>query len=306
MKRRRALHTIAPMALLAVSLLAASGGTAAPPPLTDEDIVRMLAAGRSSEEIVRAIEAGTAAFDLSDEMVAEMRLAGVSDRVVEAMRKRQAETSPPAPRPEPGTRSSEVPRPVIRVRLSARRGALHAPDRADDDTARALRLDPTPEARTITGVAVFLACTTADHVPDQWRAKSPLGRDFVSMPRHEMLALRASVTHVPGGRAARVPFAVPRTGRRPAAGLAPSRPSRRARSSRGGRGPRPRRGNRDPGRRPVPGDRARPAARRRRRARRHGPRGDRRPGGRPCGRCRGPIRGRGARSRSLTPSGARR
>ena len=43
----------------------------------------------------------------------------------------------------------------------------------------------------MTNLAILLACRTADHVPDHWRSKSPVGRDFLSMPRHRLLAFVA-------------------------------------------------------------------------------------------------------------------
>src|SRR4030095_4875837 len=36
-------------------------------------------------------------------------------------------------------------------------------------------------------LAFYAACLRATHVPDHWRAESPLGRDFATMPRHQML-----------------------------------------------------------------------------------------------------------------------
>jgi hypothetical protein len=78
----------------------------------------------------------------------------------------------------------------IAVELEGHSRALVFPDRLDATLAESLQLGPSPEDRAVTGLAAFLACRTADHVPDQWRSKSPLGRDFVSMPRHEMLDFR--------------------------------------------------------------------------------------------------------------------
>ena len=53
--------------------------------------------------------------------------------------------------------------------------------------------------RQVKDLAVFLACTTAEHVPDLWRDKTPLGRDMGGTPRHEMLSFVAGDT--PEGKA---------------------------------------------------------------------------------------------------------
>lgn len=190
---------LAGLALLLVVATGAGGRSEAPAvPLTDEDVVRMVASGRSADEIVRLVESSAVRFDLSDEMIAELRLAGVPERVVAAMRARQERETPAASRPaEP---ASEDRRPELRVVLSTGRDgrkAIWAPDRLDDPTARALQVGSGPEERRVGGVALFVACTTPDHVPDQWRSSSPLGRDFVSMPRHELLALHTGALRVP-------------------------------------------------------------------------------------------------------------
>ena len=44
------------------------------------------------------------------------------------------------------------------------------------------------DERVFTDIAIYLACVTPYHVPDHWRSKTPMGRDFHSMPRHKMLA----------------------------------------------------------------------------------------------------------------------
>ena len=48
--------------------------------------------------------------------------------------------------------------------------------------------------RQVKDLAVFLACTTSEHVPDLWRDKTPLGRDMSGTPRHEMLSFVAGET----------------------------------------------------------------------------------------------------------------
>ena len=170
--------------LLLALLLAAAPAS----PLTNEDVVRLVVGGTPQAEILETIAARPAAFDLSDEMVAELRLADVPEAVIAAMRARQGETSPsPAPeRPRRGTVKLEV-------ALSGP-ASLAAPQRVDAALAERLRLPTDDDAREVRDLAVFLVCLTPEHVPDQWRAKTPLGRDLEGTRRHEMLRFVAGDT----------------------------------------------------------------------------------------------------------------
>ena len=73
---------------------------------------------------------------------------------------------------------------------------------ADENAKVRLQLPKETEQREVKDVAVFLACSSPEHVPDLWRSKTPLGRDMVSVPRHEMLAFVAGDT--PAGKAPRL------------------------------------------------------------------------------------------------------
>ncbi len=73
----------------------------------------------------------------------------------------------------------------------------------DPATIQAHNLSPDdPAGLRIGDIGIFLACTKATHVPDQWRAKSPLGRDFVAMPRHRMLAFASGARRLEEGEVA--------------------------------------------------------------------------------------------------------
>jgi hypothetical protein len=188
--------------LLALALVDAPAPPA--PALTNEDVVKMVAAGTSERTIVETIETRSEAFDLSEEMVDELRLAGVSETILTAMRHRHAETSPPpAPSPPPDRpKRGHVPL-VVTLNAGAARGrTLHAPAWADEDAKRRLQLPKENDQRTVRDLAVFLACTSAEHIPDLWRSKSPLGRDMVAVPRHEMLAFVVGDT--PSGKEPRL------------------------------------------------------------------------------------------------------
>lgn len=195
-------------ALCALLLAVAGAALPARPMLTDEDVVRMVVSGMPEAEIVRRIEAARVEFDLGDEMVDELALAGVSPALLEAMRRRQAELhadpaateTPPEADATAATglrirlnpewkRTLESPRPELRLR------EVIAPDAAERLKLR--------DGTRFTDLAIVLACLTADHVPDHWRSQSPLGRDFVSMPRHRLLAFIPGATPVEAGRSRR-------------------------------------------------------------------------------------------------------
>jgi len=178
---------------------AASDAPAAP--MTNEDVVRMAAAGTPEREIVRAIQARPEAFDLATDMLDELRLAGVPASVIAAMQRRHAESAPATPPPERTLRG----RAHLTVTLNASGLAprtLKAPRFADEDAKERLKLAKENEQREVKDLGVFLACVTAEHVPDLWRSKSPLGRDMASVPRHEILAFVAGDT--PAGQAPRL------------------------------------------------------------------------------------------------------
>jgi hypothetical protein len=191
-------------ALTAVHGLAGAGEDAAaspPPPLTNEDVVRMVAAGTPEPEIVEAIRSRREEFDLSDEMVSELSLAGVPAAIVTAMRQRHAELAPaPPPRP-PSTRGLTPIVVSINPGASGPR-AIRAPKWADEDAKQRFQLPKETDQREVKDLAVFLACTSSDHVPDLWRSKSPLGRDMSFVMRHEMLAFVAGDT--PTGKTPRL------------------------------------------------------------------------------------------------------
>jgi len=192
-------------ALLAAALapvVAAEGGDAGPrPALTNEDVVRMVASGIPESEILQTIDARPEAFDLAEDMVQELKLAGVPASVLAAMRHRHAEGARPSAPPD------RIARGHVRLTVTLNAGpkeprTLRAPAWADEDAKARLKLPKENEQREVKDLAVFLACTTGDHVPDLWRSKSPLGRDMVNASRHEMLAFVAGDT--PAGKTPRL------------------------------------------------------------------------------------------------------
>ncbi len=153
-------------------------------PLTDEEIVRRVITGESHDGIIALIKTGKTDFDLSDEMVEEMKLAGVPERIVQAMRERHLELNRP---PEPETEEYEVPSPhALIIHLKFKKQPV-LPKQVPEPLAERAGIPLDEESRRITGAALFVVCTSPTHVPDHWRGKSPLRRDFVFTPRHRML-----------------------------------------------------------------------------------------------------------------------
>jgi hypothetical protein len=195
---------LAAVALVTLLARADSGdGAAIPPasPLTNEDIVRMVASGTPERDILEAIRTRSAAFDVADDMVSELKLAGVSGSIVAAMAQKAAEGAPAAAPAEPPARGRG------RLVVILNPGAvgprtLKLPAWADEEVKLRLKLPKENEQRQVKDLAVFLACSSPEHVPDLWRSKTPLGRDMVSVPRHEMLAFIAGDT--PAGKPPRL------------------------------------------------------------------------------------------------------
>jgi hypothetical protein len=139
-------------------------------------------------------------------MLDELRLAGLPEKVIEAMQRRQLELHPPPP---PADEAETEPEPDgLAIRL-----VLHGGTKIRDDDDRTLRVfDVVPQdtlkllgvkdqAARITDVAIYVACLSATHVPDHWRGQSPLGRDFNSVTRHRMLVFHGGAVAEASGAA---------------------------------------------------------------------------------------------------------
>ena len=182
--------------LAAAALLLVSLGPAVTrdpePPMAEEEVVRRYVTGESVEAIVRDIERRDAQFDLSSEMLEELRLAGLPEALIEAMRERQAKQEPAVA--DAAEAQAAALAPQLRVTLSRENGGsseVSIGKHVDPRLAEEWNLGNAPEDGVFADLALYLVCRTQDHVPDHWRNKSPLGRDFFSMPRHRMLAFVA-------------------------------------------------------------------------------------------------------------------
>lgn len=176
---RRAAHTIVLCALLCLPGLAAGAsgaasadGAARPQgPLTNEAIVRMTAAGTPEAAILAQIKsAQKVSFDLDEDVLAEMRVVGVTDAVIAAMKQRALADVPPPAAPAPAAHGTlELIFPIDPAQ-EVWRQSIAVPGR-------------TPDGKAI-GLALFIICTDPTHVPDMWQTRTQLAD---TIPRHEML-----------------------------------------------------------------------------------------------------------------------
>lgn len=198
------------------SLLVPSWAQDTEEPLREEDIVRRFVTGAKTADLLELIRSSNVDFALEPGMLDELRLAGLADEVIDAMIARQAELHP---EDAPELEEDEEPGDATGVRLVLHLITGPAPegkeegeegeqgeDGGDDDTATLLRMvDLVPpeaaeafglksDVSEFTDIALFVACHTSDHVPDHWRANSPLGRDFNSVSRHRMLLFQPGAT----------------------------------------------------------------------------------------------------------------
>jgi len=188
-RRPRIAASLLAVGVLTVFALAGSG--TADDPLRDEDVVRAWVAGQSTAEMVDWIRDSEVAFDLSDEMVSELRRAGLPEAVLQAMLATRV-SSDAAVEPSIAVEPTGVPTLTVRLNPDWQstdkepRPVLRLPDTIHPQVRESLGLRE--DAERFTDLAVFLFCRTGSHVPDHWRMHSPLGRDFRSVPRHRMLA----------------------------------------------------------------------------------------------------------------------
>jgi len=189
-------HVVARIAIVAM-LLATAPAAAQPEarPLTNEDVVRMIMHGVHEADVLEAIATRPPLFDLSPEVVEELGKAGISGRVIEAMRRRQA-TIAPSGRPNAAppvaaagsapVEAAMTPRGTLRIAFEKPVDPRHP----SETTAIALKSlphgverMPGEEVGLMSDMALAVLCRTADHVPDNWDARTPL----IGAARHEVL-----------------------------------------------------------------------------------------------------------------------
>jgi len=175
--------------LLLLAAVAPSAGADPEPPLTDEDVVRLYVSGTPTEEILRAIAEREPGYDLSPEMLEELRNVELPETLIQAMLGRVAAQRERREREAAAARAETAP--VLTLHLNRDRGggiSVRIKAKIDPQLAAEMELGNAPEDRVFADLALFVACITPDHVPDQWRLDSPLGRDFEHARRHRLLA----------------------------------------------------------------------------------------------------------------------
>jgi len=163
----------APLAAAALLAIAAPPSGEPGAPLTNVDIVRMVMDRVPEKDIIRTIRESSATdFDLDPEILEELRAAGVTEPVLDAMKKAHKAASGPAPPPAEEPASS---------RLELR---FEGDPNADAMTRTAVFFAADPNGNIPFTMALFVICVEPTHVPDFWQTKSPLGGGF---PRHAMI-----------------------------------------------------------------------------------------------------------------------
>jgi hypothetical protein len=196
-------RTVIAAILLASLLGIAVGKSDAPQVLTEEDIVRMFVQGVNPDELIGKIDTSPGEYDLSDEMLDELRIAGIPEPILQAMLRRQAELHPDIAQPDIATEST-APRLIVRLNPEWEPSnddplpVLRTLDSVDAELAQTLNLRDA--SVPITDLGIALLCRTADHVPDHWRSKSPLGRDFARVPRHRTLLFLSGAEKNPASK----------------------------------------------------------------------------------------------------------
>jgi hypothetical protein len=186
----RAVWLVLPLAVAAAWALCGNAGES--PPLDEKEVVREFVRGRPMAEILHEIERREPAYDLSPEMLDELRHAGLPEALIEAMRRRAEK------RAAAETTAAPIPAVALALRIRLLSRGVSVARRVDPQLAAEWELGNAPEEREFADLALYLACVQPEHVPDQWRLASPLGRDFHTMPRHHLLAFISA----PSGEAA--------------------------------------------------------------------------------------------------------
>ena len=185
------------LASLAAPVIAATTPPKEParPPLTNEDVVRLVVYGTKEDVILKEIASRPPAFDLDPGVVVELERVGVSATIIDAMRLRQGSIA----RPHPGATGAEAAKPAAQTPppAAAPTGSLEiafAPS-ADGKPQEIFAIATMPknaprpeksEIGTVSDLAIAILCTTGDHVPDHWDTLTPLA----GAPRHELVLFR--------------------------------------------------------------------------------------------------------------------
>ena len=181
----------APAGITLLLLLSVAGAENRPPPsqpLTNEDIVRLVINGTAERVILEEIATRPVEFDLNEAVVVELRLVGVNDRLIEAMRVRQRDMPEPAAGGDARQESVNNRRSIGFVVVVLGDGEANT---TDDDSApfaikalpEGVKRPPGMEVGRVSDLALAVLCRSPAHVPDHWDIRSPIEE----APRHRVL-----------------------------------------------------------------------------------------------------------------------
>ena len=171
------------------------------PPLQEQDVVRWVMDGVETDTILQRLSTSeTTGFQLDTEMLAELKAAGLSDSILEAMQAAQQRSRSST---EPTENSIEWETSMTAMALGSRGDTEDPPTLYHSAvfTREDLVLAVDPEATSrppIEDLIFFVGCRRDTHAPDQWRTKTILGDDYFLVPRHRLLWAQSSAELLPG------------------------------------------------------------------------------------------------------------
>jgi hypothetical protein len=183
-----------PLALLvSLALVSAASGLppedAGAPAITNQDVVRMVSSGMPEERILARIRESSAAYDLSPDMIDELKLAGVSETILGAMRERARKVEGAGPASS-GKDTGRDPGPPAKGWIEIVFDDDPSLQPAENSVAAPAEIpDPNSKIPGKVELAFVVICTHPVHVPDHWDAASPLGP---AIGRHQVLFFEPS------------------------------------------------------------------------------------------------------------------
>jgi hypothetical protein len=179
--------------VILAALLLAAAVAAADTPMTDDEVVRRLSAGESVEAVLADVQRRPPAFDVSEDMVAELRHAGVPEAVLQAMIARAAAAAPAVPKEEPPAPGqapavpspAAPPRPMAELRLTPAELTVAVSRRIDPQLLAELELPAGALEADALALAVF--CTSHGH-DDPGVLRWPEGRVPKELAKERLLA----------------------------------------------------------------------------------------------------------------------
>jgi hypothetical protein len=183
-------------ALLAALLLLAAEAPAPPaPPMTDEEVVRRVLAGEAVEAILADVRTRPASFDVSEEMLAEMRRAGVPEALLAAMTARAAE-APAVEEPAPAA-------PTAALRLRTESPDFTVPRLLGPQLVAELELPAGALEADAAALAVLCTTERGQH-PREAALRWPEGRIPERLKKARLLVFRPAVESGRSGKSLRV------------------------------------------------------------------------------------------------------